>query len=102
MNFSTTAINFASAGDNTLVTGISGKIISVFKIFFVVSLPTNLIFKDGTGGTALTGAIPVPANGSLTFTFDTTPWFTASFGNNFVLNQSSTAQISGTVYYFQR
>ena len=99
-NLSLAAINFASTGDNTLVAGVAGKIISVFKIFFVVSAATNLVFKDGT--TALTGAMSMSANGSLTFAYDSTPWFFASPGNNFVLNQSGLAQISGDIYYIQR
>jgi hypothetical protein len=42
------------------------------------------------------------ANGALSFAYDTTPWFVASFGNNFVLNQSASAQISGAIYFIQR
>ncbi len=94
------AINFASTGDNTLVTGVAGKIITVLRLFLVVSIATNLIFKDGT--TALTRAMSMSANGSLTFPYDATPYFFTSPGNNFILNQSTTAQISGEIYYFQR
>ena len=99
-NFSTAAITFNTTGDNTLVAGATGKIIQVFKLFVVVSAITNLTFKDGT--TAQSGALPMLANGSAFFAFDTTPWFFASPGNNFVLNQSGTAQVSGTIYYIQR
>jgi hypothetical protein len=102
-NLSLAAINFATTGDHTLVAGVAGQIITVFKIFLVVSIAATLTFKDGTGGTALTGAMSLAANESLTFPFDTTPWFFASPGNNFVLTQTTTlAQVSGTIYYIQR
>jgi hypothetical protein len=94
-------INFNTAGDQTLVAGVAGQIIQVFKIFFVVSAAATLTFKDG--GSALTGAMSFTANGSLTFAFDTTPWFFASPGNSFVLTQTTTtAQVSGRIYYSQR
>lgn len=103
MNLSSTAINFNTAGDQTLVAGIAGQIITVYQIFFVVSAAATLTFRDGTGGTALTGAMSFTANGSLTFPFDTQPWFFASPGNNFVLTQTTTtAQVSGRIYYIQR
>ena len=100
---SSAAINFATAGDQTLVTGVAGQIVTVYKLFLVSSLAATLTFKDGTGGTALTGPMSIAANGSLTFPFDTTAWFFASPGNNFVLTQTTTtSQISGRIYYSQR
>jgi hypothetical protein len=99
-NLSSTAINFNATGDTTLVTGVAGQIISVFQLFLVVSATTALTFKDGT--TALTGAMSMSANGSIFLHYDTTPWFFAGAGNNFVLNQFASAQISGRIYYVQR
>ena len=95
------AINFVASGDNTLVAGVAGQIITVYQIFFVVSAAATLTFKDGA--TALTGAMSFTANGSLTFAFDTSPWFSTSPGNSFVLTQTTTtAQVSGRIYYSQR
>jgi hypothetical protein len=92
-------INFSSTGDNTIVSAVVGQGIYVFKYFLVVSTATNLIFKDGT--TALTGAIDLTANGTMTFDFDTRPWYSTTQGNAFVINQSGTAQIGGRVYYLR-
>jgi hypothetical protein len=100
-NLALAAISFTATGDNTLVTGVAGKIISVYKIYLAASAATNLTFKDGAS-TTQSGAIPMAVNGQLVFVYDTTPWFFASPGNNFVLNQSGTAQVSGTIYYIQR
>jgi hypothetical protein len=96
------AINFAGpAGDNTLIAGIAGQIVTVYQIFFVVSAAATLTFKDGT--TALTGAMNFAANESFTLAFATTPHFFASAGNNFVLTQTTTtAQVSGRIYFVQR
>jgi hypothetical protein len=96
------AINFTATGDNTVVAGVAGQQIRVYRIFFVVSAATTITFKDGAG-TNLTGAISMLANGSfvLDFDFDNHPWFTTSVGNAFVINQSGTAQVSGRVYFTQ-
>lgn len=100
---SAASINFATTGDNTLVAGVAGQIITVYKIFLVVTTTAvALTFKDGTAGTALTGAITPTPGTPLIFQFETTPWFFASPGNNFVLNQSGTSQVSGRIYYSQR
>ena len=92
------AINFSGTGDNELVSAVIGQRIRVHKLFLVVSADTNLTFKDG--GSALTGAIGMKANGSVTLDIDTRyPWFTTTAGSAFVLSQSGTAQVSGRVYY---
>ena len=94
------AINASATGDNTLVAGVASQVIRAFKLFLVVSAATNLTFKDG--GSALTGAIAMTANGSITLDLDPRyPWFTTSAGNSLVLGQSGSAQISGRVYYEQ-
>ena len=93
------SINFSGTGDNTVVSAVAGQHVRVYKIFFVVNAATNLIFKnDGTG---LTGSVAMLANGSFVLDFDERPWFTATSGNAFIINQSGTAQISGRCYYVQ-
>ena len=82
-----------------LVAGAAGQIIRIFKIFLVVGGTTNLTFEDGS--TALTGAIPMASNGSLTLDMDGTAWFTSSAGNALNLLNSGSVQVSGAVYYTQ-
>lgn len=93
------SIDFVSTGDNTLVAGVGGQSVKVYKLFFVASAATTVIFKSGA--TALTGAITLAAGGSVVLDFDAEPWFTTGTAAAFVLNQSGTAQISGRVYYIQ-
>lgn len=92
-------INFNGTGDNSIVAGVALQTIRIHRIFFVVGAATNIIFKNGA--TALTGAVPMLANGSFVLDYSGEPWFTTDAGSAFVINQSGTAQISGRVYYTQ-
>lgn len=99
------SISFTTTGDNQLVAGVVGQIIRVFQLFLVVSADTVLTFQDGA--TPLTGPMPMKAGGSIVLDFvrgsreADQPWFTTSPGNQFILNQSGTAQVSGRLYYTQ-
>ena len=99
------AVNFSASGDNTLVAAVAGKLIQLVRIFVVVAAATNLTFKDGTGGTALSGPIPMAANGSITLDIAPVtdfPWYsTSNVANNLVLNSSAAVQVSGTIWYSQ-
>lgn len=92
-------IDFTTTGDNTLVAGVGGASVRVYHLFLVVSADTNLTFKRGS--TALTGAMPMLANGSIVLDFVTQPWFTTADGEALVLSQSGTAQVSGQLGYTQ-
>jgi hypothetical protein len=97
LGLSETPINFANTGDNTIITGTTGKAIYVYKYFLVVAAATSLTFKDGA--TVLTGLISLTANEAMVFTFDTRPWYSCSSGNNFIINASNNTQVSGRAYY---
>lgn len=91
-------VTFAASGDNTLVAAVAGKVIKLVRIFVVAAAATNLTFKDGA--VALSGALPMTANGSVTLDLSDSPWFsTSSVSNNLILNSSAAVQVSGTVYY---
>lgn len=91
------AVINSSAATVPAVAAISGNIIRVYKIFFVVGGTTNLTFEDGS--TALSGPMPFVANGSLVLDMNGTPWFTTSSGNAFNILNSGAASVNGTVYY---
>jgi hypothetical protein len=94
-----TPIDFSASGDNTVIVGVSGLLIKVYRYFLVVAQPTNLTFKNGA--VALTGAVPLTSNEAMVFTFDTMPWFTMTAGASFVINSSGGGQVSGAAYYTQ-
>lgn len=100
--FSQTPITFSSTGDNALVTAVAGKLIQVFQIFFTAAGATNLVFKDGTGGTALTGAMSFTTNQQYSLPYVAVPHFFASPGNAFVLNSSTGVQVSGVLWFTQK
>jgi hypothetical protein len=97
------AISFTTTGDNTIVAAATGKLITVVALLLVSTGTTNITVKDGTGGTALSGAMPLAAGVPLILKVDSTvDWYsTSAAANNLVLNQSGAVQISGTVWYVQ-
>ena len=96
---SSASVNASTVGDNTLVTGVGGETIRVFKVVLVFSEAGTAIFQDGN--TALTGPLVMSAGGSIVLDMDVTnPWFLTSAGNNFILNLSGGA-VGGVIYYTQ-
>lgn len=91
--------NAAASGDTTIVAAVSAQTTKVYKLFVVCNAATNITFKDGS--TALTGAIPLGANGSITLDFDGDAWFTGSTNTAFKINSSAATQCSGRAYYVQ-
>ena len=92
-------IDFSASGLNTIIPGISGKAIYVFRYFVVVRVATDLTYFDGAN--ALTGPVPLAANEAMVFTLDTRPWYECTSGNDFIINSSSAGQVSGRVYFTQ-
>jgi hypothetical protein len=92
-------INFTATGDNTIVTLTAAQTIRVFRMFLVANAQTDIIIKDATGGTALTGAMTMSKGGGMFFDLSGEPYFISASGGAFVINQSGVAQISGRVYY---
>lgn len=87
-------------GDNILIPGVATQTTRVYRVFFVLSDNSNLVFADSTP-TNLTGPITMYAGGSFVLDLQGEPWFTTAAGEDFVLNQTGTAQISGRIYYTQ-
>lgn len=92
-----TTISFSGAGVTEIVAAVAGKRILVHRLFLVCAAATNLTFKRGT--TALSGAIPMAANGGITFDISGEPWFTTDIAEAFNIESSGAVQIGGTVYY---
>lgn len=99
-----TPINFSAGGANVVVpVGNPAHRVKVWRLFLVVSADTVLTFQSNS--TPLSGPLSMKANGAIVFdmipgTRDTnTPWFRTEVGEDFVINQSGSAQVSGTVYY---
>jgi len=96
----TIAISSSTTGDNVIVSTQSAQTVRVFRMFIVVSAATNITLKSG-GSTNLTGAMTFNAGGAFILDFSGEPWFVTSASNAFIINQSGTAQISGSISYTQ-
>lgn len=90
------AINFASSGDNTVIAADSANRIVIHRIWLVVGAATNLTFKDNLTSPA---AVPMAANGGITFDATGEPWFITNVNTAFIINSSNAVQVSGEVYY---
>jgi hypothetical protein len=94
--------NGAASGDLTVLAGVAGKAIRVLNYVLVSPSTVAVIWKDG--GTALTGAMTIPAQGlwpgyASFGAGQSAGHFDTSSGNNLVLNVGSAVQVSGYVNY---
>jgi hypothetical protein len=92
------AIDFSSAGDNTIISAPASGPICIYGILFTVHAATNITLKRGT--TAISGPIEFTGAGSsMTLELKEEPWYWTNPGEDFILNSSSAVQVSGTVWY---
>lgn len=96
----TTAINCSTIGDNTIITGVSGKRIVITSLVIVVGGETNLTLYDGT--TALSGPMDLGASGEPRgfVSNHTEGGMILSTGNAFIINLSIGVQTSGFVTWY--
>jgi hypothetical protein len=100
VTISSTAINASANGNNTLIAGVAGKTIRVFKAALVFSAGGTVIFQDGSS--ALTGPMALYTGATVVLDMDVTnPWFLTSAGNSFVANLAGGAAVGGVMYYTQ-
>ena len=95
-------ISFNTTGDNTVISSPSSGPIRVHGIWFTVDAATLITFKGGNGSSAaaISGAFDLTAPGSSqTLQINDEPYFYCAPGVNFIMNQSGTANVRGTVYY---
>jgi len=82
------------------VPAVAGTIIRVRQLLMVVGAAGNFTFNDGLVN-ALSGPMPLTANGSIILDEVAKPWYTTSSGNAFVILNPGAVQVSGTVWYTQ-
>lgn len=93
-----TSVSLAAA-TGTLVAAQTGQKIRVVGLFLVNTTAQTLTFKSGAGGTALTGAMAVGANGSLILPFNDTGWFETAAATLLELALSVGTQVSGAIQW---
>lgn len=95
------AISAASSGDNTLVAAVSGKKIRVIQVQVIADSAVSVRFKDGAGGTALTGVMSLAANGGFSAPFTPVGHFETTAATLLNLELSAAVQVSGWLTYVE-
>lgn len=94
------AINFSASGDTAIIAGAAGKITNIMALYIIVGGATNITIKDGS--TALTGPLPLLANGSFVLEYRSRPHFANAAANTAInINSSAAVQVSGRAEYIQ-
>jgi hypothetical protein len=86
-----------STGVVTLVAGVTGRRIRLWRAFIQFTNAADITFRSGS--TDLTGSIPVPAGA--TVALDTSPiaWATTALGEALNINVSASTDMSGMIAY---
>lgn len=100
---SVSEVQFAAvsqAATGTLVAAqAAGVKIRVVSLFLVNTAAQTLTFKSGAGGTALSGAMALPATGILVLPFNPRGWFETDAAALLELAQSGATQVSGSLQW---
>ncbi len=89
-------INTASNGNNTLNAALSGALkIRILAGVVMAAGSVNVTFQSGTGGTAITGPMPLIANVGWTMPYNPKGWFETAPATLLNLNLSNGVQVSG-------
>lgn len=75
----------------------AGTKIRVVSVFLVNTAAQSLTFKSGAAGTALTGAMALPATGALVLPFNMQGWFETAAAALLELSLSGVTQVSGGI-----
>lgn len=99
------AIAAATAGNNSLVSAVTGKKIRVLQIFVLAGAAGDIYFTSGAGGTPIMGGstnkIVLPDNGGFVLPFSPIGWFETAAGAALNMNASTTGPFGGVVVYIE-
>ena len=91
-------VNLTGLGNRTLAGEVAGKQIRLYKCALFFSAAGSVQFLDGTTG--MTAAIPVAANGSITWDLDGEPWLPpTTAGNALKISIPAGMSVTGNVWY---
>lgn len=97
------AIGAAGAGDNTLVTAVSGKKIRVLSICLIAASGVSIYFTSGAGGMVIFGGstnkIALAANGGFVLPEAPDGWMETAIGAALIVNLSGAIAIAGGLLY---
>src|SRR5436309_1027238 len=88
-------INQAAAAATLVAAQAAGVKVRVVSLFLVNTTAQTLTFKSGAGGTALTGAMALGANGVLVLPYNPQGYFETAAATLLELAASGSTQVSG-------
>ena len=92
------AVINAANGNNTIVAAVSGHQLRVLGYTLIATSACTVTFQDGAGGTAITGVMPLAANGGISVT----PTYVGCFETateNTLLYIAATGDVDGHLTY---
>lgn len=95
------AVAASNSGDNTLVAAVAGKKIRVLACVLIAASAVTIRFESGAGGTAMTGQMPVGANGGFTLPYNPHGWFDTIAGELLNLELGGAVAVAGVVVYVE-
>lgn len=93
------SVNASTSGENSLIAGTASQSIRVMAMFLVFAAGCTVKFRDGAGGTDLTGDMTIKPGGSIVLDPSGEPWLKTTNGNAFVMVLSAAVQVSGRIQY---
>jgi len=93
-------IDVASVGDNTIVSGVTGKKIRVLQYALICAGAVTVTFKSGTT-TPITGDMSFAANGGISTPYSPVGLIETAAGEDLVLNLSASTSVSGHLVYVE-
>lgn len=90
------SLDFASLGDNTILSATAGKTYRIIKMVLLLASSTTVTMKAGS--TVLTGAMTMD---NLLLDDDGVPWFTTVDNEAFIINLGGAVQASGRIWYLE-
>jgi hypothetical protein len=98
-DYNSAAVNVSASGETALVALTASQSIRIMGMVLVFAAACTVTFKNGAGGTAFGGAMPMKAGGSIVLDPSGEPWMKTSNGNAFVMDLSAAVQVSGWLLY---
>jgi hypothetical protein len=94
-------IDAASAGDNTLVSAVTGRKIRVHQLVMINghTAAQTVRFESAASGTALSGQMILAANGGFTLPFSPVGWFETVAGELLNLELAGATTVDGVLAY---
>lgn len=93
------AVSASATPNNTLVAAVAGKKIRVLALVGVSAGIVNAKLQSGAGGTDITGAMPLVANGQIPLQYNPAGWCETAAGMLLNLNLSAGVLVAGVLTY---